>query len=105
MGVGKTSVGTLLARRLGAPYRFVDLDAAIEQGEELSGKSITDYFKSHGEAAFRVVERRALHEPVGYEEAACVHVSCGAGQQRDDEPHAHERQLCDTPFLLVCLGR
>jgi shikimate kinase len=52
---GKTTVGKLLARQLA--YRFVDLDAFIEQRIAMP---ISRYFTAHGEAAFRDQETLAL---------------------------------------------
>lgn len=52
---GKSTVGRLLAARLAWP--FVDADTVIEH--EL-GVSIAAFFKTHGEAAFRDAESRAL---------------------------------------------
>jgi shikimate kinase len=48
MGSGKSTVGPLLARRLG--WRFVDVDDAIEAD---AGCTIAELFARHGEAAFR----------------------------------------------------
>jgi len=60
MGSGKTSVGRLLARRLG--YQFQDLDALIV---EQAGKSINQIFADDGEAAFRDYETALLSTLVG----------------------------------------
>ena len=54
-GSGKSTVGRLLAERLGRP--FVDTDALIE---EAAGQSIPAIFRERGEAAFRELEARAL---------------------------------------------
>jgi shikimate kinase len=51
MGSGKTSVGRLLARRLG--YRFLDLDLRVEAR---AGRSIATIFREDGEEAFREME-------------------------------------------------
>ena len=48
MGSGKSTVGPLLAARLG--YEFVDLDARIE---EVEGKAVPEIFSERGEAVFR----------------------------------------------------
>ncbi|MGA4668481.1 shikimate kinase [Propionibacteriaceae bacterium Y1923] len=48
---GKSTVGRLLAERLGVD--FIDVDAAIE---EQVGKRIGDIFVDHGEAEFRRME-------------------------------------------------
>jgi shikimate kinase len=53
MGSGKTSVGRLLARRIG--YRFEDMDRRIERR---AGRTIAEIFRTEGEEAFREMERR-----------------------------------------------
>ena len=55
MGTGKTTIGKILAHRLGC--QFYDLDDVIEQEE---GKSVEQIFKDHGEQYFRVVESAKL---------------------------------------------
>ena len=55
MGVGKTTVGRRLARKLGRP--FYDSDDEIEQA---SGRTVAGYFRDHGEAEFRKGERRVI---------------------------------------------
>ena len=57
MGVGKTTVGRLLAQQLG--YRFVDTDDVIVQA---AGKSINELFAEAGEAAFRQLESDVLSQ-------------------------------------------
>jgi shikimate kinase len=55
MGSGKTTVGTLVAARLG--WSFVDVDNVIEAE---AGVTIAELFARHGEAAFREREREAI---------------------------------------------
>lgn len=57
---GKSTVGPLLAERLG--YEFEDIDATIEARE---GRSIADIFRAEGEAAFRRLEARVSDELAG----------------------------------------
>lgn len=54
-GAGKTTVGTLVAQRLGATFRDTDTDV-----ERVAGKPITDIFVEDGEPAFRALERAAV---------------------------------------------
>jgi shikimate kinase len=54
-GSGKTTVGTLLARRLSAGFRDTDADV-----ERTAGKSVADIFVEDGEAHFRDLEREAV---------------------------------------------
>ncbi|MFZ1015349.1 MAG: shikimate kinase [Terracidiphilus sp.] len=55
MGSGKTTVGPLLAARLG--WRFVDLDDVIEAE---AGCTIAEFFARHGEPAFRDLEHATI---------------------------------------------
>lgn len=55
MGAGKTTVGILLAERLG--WRFLDLDQHLA-GEH--GKSVAEIFADHGEHHFRTLETDLL---------------------------------------------
>lgn len=55
MGTGKTSVGKILAKRLG--MRFIDMDDLIV---ERAGKSIPEIFEQDGESVFREWERNVV---------------------------------------------
>ena len=56
-GSGKSTVGALLAERLGVAFR--DVDAVIV---ERTGKSIADIFTDDGEAPFRALEEQITAE-------------------------------------------
>ncbi|MDO0928626.1 shikimate kinase [Streptomyces sp. TG1A-8] len=55
MGVGKSTVGRLLAQRLGVGYRDTDDDIVAARG-----RTIAEIFLDEGEEAFRALERRAV---------------------------------------------
>jgi shikimate kinase len=55
MGSGKSTVGPLVAARLG--WRFVDADSVIEAE---SGMKIAEIFSRHGEAFFRDLEHATI---------------------------------------------
>jgi shikimate kinase (EC 2.7.1.71) len=68
---GKSTVGKLLADKLG--YTFWDIDQVIEERE---GKSIEEIFRDEGEEYFRSLERSVLEEFLKKER---IVVSTGGG--------------------------
>lgn len=56
-GSGKSTVGRLLAERLGVPFRDTDHDV-----EAAAGKPIGEIFIDDGEARFRELERSAVRD-------------------------------------------
>ena len=72
MGCGKTTVGRLLARRLG--WEFIDLDRRIS---EKAGLTIPEIFAEYGEGHFRDLEHLALRDALGGTPERVV--ACGGG--------------------------
>jgi shikimate kinase len=60
MGSGKSTVGPMLAKRLG--WRFLDVDDAIVAK---TGIPIAEFFARHGEPAFRELEHRTIARLAG----------------------------------------
>jgi 3-dehydroquinate synthase len=89
-GVGKTTVGRMVAARLA--WRFVDLDALIVSR---TGRSIESLF-ADGEAAFRRVEREVCRELAREDHLV---VALGAGAMLD----ADTRDRLTRHHLVVCL--
>jgi shikimate kinase len=71
MGTGKTSVGKIIAEKLG--WEFYDVDRIIE--EEV-GSSIAEIFSKKGEDYFRKVEANAVRLLSILDESV---ISCGGG--------------------------
>jgi shikimate kinase / 3-dehydroquinate synthase len=80
MGAGKTTVGHIIAERLGRP--FVDSDLLIEQR---LGRSVRDIFVTEGEAYFRELEHRTVTDLVRGQEAV---VALGGGAIEDPRTRA-----------------
>ena len=57
MAAGKTTVGRILADRLG--WSFLDFDEEIVRR---SGQAVPEIFRTHGESAFRAMEARLTDE-------------------------------------------
>jgi shikimate kinase len=84
MGAGKSTVGRLVAARLG--WEFADTDAEVEY---VAGAAVAAVFAERGEAAFRTEERAAL-EVLSRRDSPTV-VSVGGGGVLDEQNCAHMR--------------
>ena len=73
MGAGKSTVGRLVAERLG--WEFFDSDAEVEAR---CGCRVADLWEQRGEAAFRLEERRVLGEGLRRARPTVVSVAGGA---------------------------
>ncbi len=79
-GAGKSTVGGLLAERLGTT--FLDTDAAVERAE---GRTISDIFVDDGEPRFRELERAVVLSALG-EETGVLALGGGAPMDREIGP-------------------
>lgn len=73
MGSGKTTVGRIVAKRLGR--RFLDSDEVVE---ERTGHTVRAIFALQGEDAFRAEETAALVEALGSKEPVVVAAAGGS---------------------------
>ncbi|MBD3879693.1 MAG: shikimate kinase [Quinella sp. 1Q5] len=91
MGTGKTSLGKLLATRLGRP--FVDIDKKIEDEAQMS---IPKIFELYGEEHFRELERLAVKE---LSSRRGMVIATGGGTIKD----ADNLRLLKSSGVLICL--
>jgi shikimate kinase len=91
MGVGKSTVGRRLAKRLG--LSFIDSDAAIE---DASGFSAAEVYERYGEREFRDGERRLVARLV---EGEVRVIATGGGAYVDP----HTRQLLNERAITIWL--
>lgn len=91
MGTGKSSVGRLVAARLGRP--FVDMDPLIEERE---GRSIAEIFAMRGEPDFRAVERELCRELAARSDLV---IATGGGALIDPA----NREVMEGNGVLFCL--
>ena len=95
MGAGKTTVGGLVAERLGTSVRDTDHDV-----EARAGKAISEIFVDDGEDAFRALERAAVAEALAGHDGV---LALGGGAVLD--PGTRERLAGhEVVFLRVGLS-
>jgi len=92
-GAGKSTVGELLAGRLGVS--FTDTDAQVEA---TAGKPVGDIFVEDGEPAFRELERAAVAYAV---DGSTGVVAVGGGAVLDPKTQA---LLTDLPVIYLQTG-
>lgn len=90
MGAGKSAVGRVCSERLRRP--FVDTDAVIEQDH---GRTVAEIFQGDGEAAFRLLEARAVASVV--RSSIPLVIACGGGAVIDPRTRS---LLKDTGFVV-----
>lgn len=91
MGVGKSTVGRRLARRIGR--RFVDADAEIEAAAAMS---VSDIFATLGEPEFRAGETRVIRRLLDGEPKV---LATGGGAMIHPETRAVLRERAVTVWL------
>ncbi|MEU7569302.1 shikimate kinase [Streptomyces fradiae] len=92
MGSGKSTVGTLLAERLGVPYRDTDADIVAAEGREIS-----DIFIEDGEPRFRELERAAVRAALAGHTGV---LALGGGAVLDDGTRA---RLAGLPVVYLSM--
>jgi len=93
MGAGKSSVGKVLARRLGA--EFLDVDERIEDD---AGKTVEEIFATEGEQAFRKRERMAIRDAVSVPGRV---IATGGGSFLDDDSRKRLSAYAPVVFLDI----
>ena len=83
-GCGKSTVGKILAERLGK--RFVDAD---EELVERNGRSIPEIFANEGEAGFRTLETQTLMS-LGQQSSLVIATGGGCVTKADNYPLLHQ---------------
>lgn len=91
MGTGKTSLGKLLAEKLGCG--FVDIDQKIEQDE---GLTVPQIFEKYGEKYFRELEKKAVAE---VSQRHGLVIATGGGTIKD----AENIRMLKSSGVIVCL--
>lgn len=92
MGVGKSTVGALLAERLGCVYRDTDDDIVAEQG-----RTIADIFVDDGEPVFRAIEKRAVRTALAEHDGV---LALGGGSVLDADTRA---LLAGAPVVYLSM--
>ena len=93
MGAGKSTVGKVLADRLG--MRFVDADQEIERA---AGCTITDFFEKYGEVEFRKGEERVISRILAGE--PCI-LATGGGAFMSEATRLLIKKMARSVWLRV----
>lgn len=91
MGTGKSTIGKVIAKRLGRP--FIDTDTLIE---DEAGATISTIFAERGESQFRILERIVI-DRVCKQQAAVI--ATGGGAMVNEE----NAQRLKESGTVICL--
>jgi shikimate kinase len=92
-GAGKTTVGELVADRLGVPFGDTDVEIVAR-----AGKPVTEIFIDDGEEAFRALERQAVADGLATFDGV---LALGAGAILAAETRA---RLAGHPVVFLSAG-
>jgi shikimate kinase len=92
MGVGKSTVGALLAERLGTEYRDTDADIVAAQG-----KAVAEIFVEDGEPVFRALEKATVRTALAEHDGV---LALGGGAILDPDTRA---LLAGLPVVFLTM--
>ena len=95
MGVGKSTVGKILAKKLN--YNFVDVDKLIELKEN---SSISSIFKNKGENYFRKIEHKVILSELNTNNSV---ISLGGGAFLNNATRVKVKKLSSSFWLDVSI--
>lgn len=97
MGVGKTTVGKMLAKKLG--YQFVDTDDLIVRTYQMP---IVEIFNKYGEGHFRETEKAVVRKTA---EKYCQVIATGGGVVKDKENMSLLREKGVVVYLSASVDK
>ena len=97
MGVGKSTIGRLIAKKLKA--KFIDVDKVIEKNEKMSIKKIFDY---KGEKYFRKIEEKITFKILKNKNAV---IALGGGAFMNNEIREKVLKSSLSVWLILSLNK
>lgn len=94
MGTGKSTIGSILAKKI--DYSFADIDSIIEARMQ---QSINSIFSTYGEQYFRTLEKEIIKE---YENQKKYVISTGGGAIIDSE---NRKRLSSMGIVILLKAR
>ena len=97
MGVGKSTIGRLIAKKLKA--KFIDVDKVIEKNEKMSIKKIFEY---KGEKYFRRIEEKTSFKILKNKNTV---IALGGGAFMNNEIRVKVLKSCLSVWLILNLNK